>query len=177
MSRIGKQIIDIPAKTTVSVADDVLTVSGPGGTLEKRLMGTVEIVVDGTTVSVARVGTSIFSRAIWGTYASHVKNMITGVNTPYQKKLIIEGVGYRSEVVGTNLKLLMGFSHPVLMPIPDNLKVTVEKNEITITGADKEAVGQFAANVRAVRKPEPYKGKGIRYSTETVRRKQGKKAA
>jgi large subunit ribosomal protein L6 len=177
MSRIGKQIIDIPAKTTVSVADDVLIVSGPGGTLEKRLMGTVEIIVEGATVSVGRVGSSIFSRSIWGTYASHVKNMITGVNTPYQKKLIIEGVGYRSEVAGTNLKLLMGFSHPVLMPIPGNLKVTVEKNEITITGADKEAVGQFAANVRAVRKPEPYKGKGIRYSTETVRRKQGKKAA
>lgn len=177
MSRIGKQIIDIPQKTEVSVSNDVLTVKGPQGTLEKRINGTVDINVADNTVTVAKKGDTIFSRAIWGTYASHVKNMIAGVNTPYEKKLIIDGVGYRAEMAGANLKLLMGFSHPVLMAIPQGLAVKVEKNEITITGIDKEAVGQFAANVRAVKKPEPYKGKGIRYSTEVIRRKQGKKAS
>lgn len=177
MSRIGKQIIAIPAKTEVSVSDDVLMVKGPQGALEKRINGTVVIDVKDGNVTVSPVGATIFSRAIWGTYASHVKNMIAGVNTPYEKKLIIEGVGYRAEVAGQNLKLMMGFSHPVLMPIPSGISVKVEKSEVTISGIDKESVGQFAANVRSVKKPEPYKGKGIRYSTETIRRKQGKKAS
>lgn len=164
MSRVGKQIITIPQKTEVSVADDVLSVKGPQGTLTKPLRGTVSISVDNGTATVSPLGNSIFSRAIWGTYAAHLKNMIAGVNTPYEKKLIIDGVGYRAEMGGAGLTLMMGFSHPVKMAIPQGLAVKVEKNEITISGPDKEQVGQFAADVRAVKPPEPYKGKGIRYS-------------
>lgn len=177
MSRVGKQIITIPAKTEVSVEGDMLSVKGPQGTLTKPLRGTVTISVDNGTATVSPLGNSIFSRAIWGTYAAHLKNMIAGVNTPYEKKLVIEGVGYRAEMAGAGLNLLMGFSHPVKMAVPEGLSVKVEKNEITISGADKERVGQFAADVRAVKPPEPYKGKGIRYSTEVIRRKQGKKAS
>ena len=103
--------------------------------------------------------------------------MIAGVNQPFQKKLIVEGIGYKAEVSGKNLKLMVGYSHPIERAIPEGITVQVEKNVVTIAGADKEHVGEFAAQVRAVRKPEPYKGKGIRYETEVIRRKQGKKAA
>ncbi len=113
---------------------------------------------------------------MWGTYAAHARNMVTGVGEGFKKVLEIEGVGYRAEVKGNTLVLLMGFSHPVEMPIPEGLTVVVEKGVVTISGVDKEAVGQFAANVRKVKKPEPYKGKGIRYQGEYIIRKQGKKA-
>lgn len=177
MSRVGKQEITIPEKTEVTVEGKSVTVKGPHGTLSRPLHSKVAVSVENGQVKVAPKEESIFGRSLWGTYASHLVNMIAGVNTPYEKKLIIEGVGYRAEMNGNNLKLMMGYSHPVIMEIPEGLKVSVEKNEITVSGIDKEAVGQFAANVRAVRKPEPYKGKGIRYSDEIIRRKQGKKAA
>ena len=117
-----------------------------------------------------------FARALWGTFTSHIENMVRGVNEPYVKKLIIEGVGYRAAVSGNNLELNVGFSHSVSVPFPKELSVKVEKNEITVSGSDKEMVGQFTARVRAVKKPEPYKGNGIRYHDEVVRRKQGKRA-
>ena len=117
------------------------------------------------------------SRKDWGTVASHLSNMIEGVTEGFTKKLIIEGVGYRAETSGNKLVMQLGYSHPVEMQIPEGVAVEVEKNEITVSGTDKEAVGQFAANIRAKRKPEPYKGKGIRYSDEIIRRKEGKKAA
>jgi large subunit ribosomal protein L6 len=117
------------------------------------------------------------NRSLWGTYASHVRNMVKGVTEGYTRKLILEGVGFKSEVKGQNLDLALGFSHPVIVEIPNDLTVTAEKNNITITGIDKEKVGQFAAKVRALKKPEPYKGKGFRYDDEVIRRKQGKKAS
>lgn len=178
MSRIAKQPINIPEKTEVTFVDGVFTVTGPKGTLTRALKSDVIVKLDGGVIMLMpKDDKDIFSRDLWGTYASHIKNMIAGVNTPFVKKLILEGVGFKSEVKGAILNLALGFSHPVTVEIPAGLAVTAEKNVITITGIDKEAVGQFAAKVRALKKPEPYKGKGFRYDDEVIRRKQGKKAA
>jgi large subunit ribosomal protein L6 len=177
MSRVGKQQLQIPDKTEVTYSDGVLRVKGPLGTLEKPFKDVVGVSIENGIVSFTQKGEDPFSKAIWGTYASHVKNMIAGVNTPYSKKLILEGVGFKSEVKGKDLHLALGFSHPVIVAIPEGLTVTAEKNVVTITGIDKEMVGEFAASVRARKKPEPYKGKGFRYDNEVIRRKQGKKTA
>ncbi len=177
MSRIGKQIIEIPVKTTVTADHGSVSVAGPLGVLQRDFKNSIDIAVEGSEVKLTPRDTSVDTRALWGTYASHIMNMIAGVNQVYEKKLMVEGVGFRSEVSGQKLTLALGFSHPVIVAIPDGIKVTAEKNLITITGIDKEAVGQFAANVRSLKKPEPYKGKGIRYHDEVIRRKQGKKTA
>lgn len=177
MSRIAKNSIAIPDKTTVTVAEGILTIKGPLGTLTKNVHPQVAITVEGSEVTVRPVGNSKLARSLWGTFASHIRNMIKGVTQKYARKLELQGIGYRVELQGKNLKFLVGFSHPVIMPIPEGLEVLVEKNTMTVSGIDKEAVGQFAANIRAVKKPEPYKGKGIRYEGEYVRQKQGKKAA
>jgi len=177
MSRIAKQPIEIPAGTQVTLADGVITVKGAKGTLSRALRGEVSAQIDGNTIVLTPKNEEIFSRALWGTYASHTKNMISGVNTLYTKKLILEGVGFKSEVKGSELHLALGFSHPVVVAIPEGLTVTAEKNNITVSGINKELVGQFTAKVRALKKPEPYKGKGFRYDTEVIRRKAGKKTA
>lgn len=177
MSKIGKQIIEIPEKTEVTRNGAALTVKGPKGSLSRDFLDTVAITIGEKEVTFAPVKNDVFSRALWGTYASHVKNMIKGVNDGYEKKLILEGVGFKSDVAGSTLNLALGFSHPVKVAIPDGLKVTAEKNLITVSGMDKEMVGQFTSKVRAMKKPEPYKGKGFRYSDEVIRRKQGKKTA
>ena len=177
MSRIGKKEIRIPAGTDVSVVSTELTVKGKGGTLKKMVHPAIAITVEGDQVKVAPANASRLAQALWGTYASHVNNMIAGVNTPFVKKLQVEGIGYKAELAGKTLKLIVGFSHPVVINIPEGLTLTVEKNIITIAGADKETLGQFAATVRGVKKPEPYKGKGIRYEGEVVRQKAGKKVA
>ncbi len=176
MSRTGKRPIAIPAGTDVTVASGELAVKGKGGTLKRAIHPAVSIAVDGKSVSVTPLAQTRLAQALWGTYASHVRNMIAGVNQPFVKKLQIEGIGFRAELSGKTLSLSIGFSHPVKMAVPEGLTVAVEKNIITISGADKEQVGQFAAVVRAQKKPEPYKGKGIRYEGEVVREKQGKKA-
>lgn len=177
MSRIGKNPIAIPDKTDVSVSDTTLTVKGPLGTITKELHSLVSVVVDGKSVVVSPKNNSKFSRSLWGTFASHIRNMIAGVHTKFEKKLTLEGIGYRVESSGKNLKFIVGFSHPVILSVPEGVAVSVEKNAMTVSGIDKEAVGQFAATIRNVKKPEPYKGKGIRYEGEYVRQKQGKKAA
>ena len=177
MSRIGKKVIAIPPQTEVSLTSGVLSVKGPKGTLTKKFKQDIEVTIGATEVTLVPKRDTLENRALWGTYASHVMNMLAGVNTPFVKKLIIEGIGYKSEVKGTNLVLALGFSHLVNVPIPETLKVTAEKNVITVTGIDKELVGEFVANVRSLKKPEPYKGKGIRYEGEVVKRKQGKKTA
>ena len=177
MSRIGKQVLEIPAGTEVKFVEGVVTVKGPKGTLTRTLRDEVVVVIEGAQVTFKQNKEGNLAYALWGTYASHVKNMIAGVNTPYVKKLILEGVGFKSEVKGTNLNLALGFSHPVVVPIPQGLTVTAEKNNISVTGIDKEKVGQFTAMIRAMKKPEPYKGKGFHYEGEVVRRKQGKKTA
>jgi large subunit ribosomal protein L6 len=152
-------------------------VKGPKGDLEKPLHDAVEVVVEESEVVVNPVAQTKLSRALWGTYASHVANMIQGVTEGFTKKLIIEGVGYRAETSGNKLVMQLGYSHPIEMEIPQDLDVSVEKNTITVSGIDKETVGQFAANIRSKRQPEPYKGKGVRYEDEIVRRKEGKKSA
>jgi large subunit ribosomal protein L6 len=177
MSRTGKLPIKIPAGTEVSVASGELIVKGKGGTLKRAMHPAVKIEIANGEAVVSPAQSTRLARALWGTYAAHVRNMVAGVNTPFQKKLQVEGIGYRAEVSGKQLKLQVGFSHPVLMAVPEGITAAVEKNVISISGANKELVGQFAASVRKIKKPEPYKGKGIRYEGEVVRMKQGKKAA
>lgn len=177
MSRIGKQIITIPAKTEVTFVDGVFKVKGPKGELSKNFNDTVAIKIDGSNITLVPVKETLESKALWGTYASHIINMLAGVNTHYSKKLILEGIGFKSEVVGTMLKMSLGFSHPVNIEIPAGLTIVIEKGVHTFSGADKEVVGSFAAKIRSLKKPEPYKGKGFRYSDEIIKRKQGKKTA
>lgn len=161
----------------MTVGDHTIEVKGPKGTLSRPLNRNVTLTVTPEGVVVATKSQSLEARAALGTYASHVRNMVTGVTAGFQKKLLIEGVGYKWDVQGKTLVLGLGFSHPVKMDIPEGLTVKSDKGTLTIDGFDKELVGQFAANVRALKKPEPYKGKGIRYDGEVIRRKQGKKAA
>ena len=175
MSRIGKQEIIIPAGIKVTQSGNVVTVVGPKGTLTKNFRDDITIAITDKVINLNIKRNDKFSKSLWGTYASHIKNMITGVVTPYQKKLILEGVGFKSEVKGKELNFALGFSHPVIVHIPEGITATAEKNNITITGIDKELVGNFTAALRALKKPEPYKGKGMRYESEIIRRKQGKK--
>ena len=182
MSRIGRQEIQIPTGVQVTQSGPVLTVTGPKGTLAKNFRDDIKITITdpakdgaGKTINLTTKRNDKFSRSLWGTYASHIKNMIAGVVTPYQKKLILEGIGFKSEVKGKEIHFALGFSHPVIVKIPEGITATAEKNTITITGIDKELVGSFTAAVRALKKPEPYKGKGMRYEGEVIRRKQGKK--
>jgi len=176
MSRLSKKPIEIPQNTEVTLLEGVLTVKGPLGTLSKPIREDVSIEVKDNHVHVAPARKSLFAKALVGTYASHVMNMIAGVNKLYEKKLVVEGVGFKVEVQGKTLNMALGFSHPVNVDIPEGLTVVAEKNQVTISGIDKEMVGEFTASVRSLKKPEPYKGKGIRYIDEVVRRKQGKKA-
>lgn len=177
MSRVGKQIIKIPAGIEIKLDGGMLSVKGPKGELSKEFKTKiVSVDIKDGEITFAPKNEENSTKALWGTYAALVKNMIKGVSEGFEKKLVLEGVGFKSEVTGTDIKLALGFSHPVLVPIPKDLKVTAEKNIITITGPDKEVVGQFAAMLRDFKKPEPYKGKGLRYDGEFIRRKQGKKA-
>lgn len=176
MSRIGKKPVEIPEKTEVTVVADSISVKGPLGELSQKIHPLVQVdVKDGMVVSSPK-DDSIEAKALWGTTSSLVTSMIHGVNTPFEKKLIVEGVGFKVDIQGSKLILNIGFSHPVEIEIPSDLTVSAEKNVISISGISKHKVGQFAAVVRAKKKPEPYKGKGIRYSDEVVRRKEGKKS-
>jgi len=178
MSRIGKQTVIIPAGTEAKLTGITFSVKGPKGTLTRDFPGDVTLHIAGNEITFTPNKTGDRSvNALWGTYASHVKNMVIGVNEGYSKKLVLEGVGFKSEVAGNTLNLALGFSHPVKVAIPTGIIVTAEKNNITVSGIDKELVGSFTASIRTMKKPEPYKGKGFHYSDEVVRRKQGKKAA
>lgn len=177
MSRLGKKGIDIPSGIDVTVSGTTVTVKGPKGEMTRTFRSSVEVGVKDGHVTLTPKKTDKQTRSLWGTYTSHISNMIQGVNEGFEKKLIIEGVGFKAEVSGKDLKLAIGFSHPVNVPIPEGVNVAVEKGEISISGMDKEMVGQFASDVRSHKKPEPYKGKGIRYAGEVIRRKEGKKAA
>lgn len=177
MSRIGKQQLTIPAGVEVTFDAHAVRVKGPKGELTRALRDEIVFKNENGTITSEPRRNDKFSRSLWGTYMSHVKNMIAGVVTPFEKKLLVEGVGFKWDVKGSDLNLSLGFSHPVIMKIPEGLTVTAEKGTLTIAGMDKEAVGLFANKVRQMKKPEPYKGKGIRYSTEVIRRKQGKKSA
>ncbi|HEX8993647.1 MAG TPA: 50S ribosomal protein L6 [Candidatus Paceibacterota bacterium] len=177
LPRLAKKPIAIPAKTEITSGDGVVRVKGPKGELSRPVHRLVNIEVTPEGVKVSPKTESNETRMLTGTYVSHVKNMVAGVNEGYSKKLIVEGVGFKWSVSGTNIDLSLGFSHPVKVAIPAGLTAVAEKNTLTISGIDKELVGQFAADIRALKKPEPYKGKGIRYEGEVIRRKQGKKAA
>lgn len=177
MSRIGKQPIAIPEKTEVKVAVQTVSIKGPLGELSLAVKPQVAVKMAEGQVLLEPKRNDIATRALWGAYASHIYNMIEGVHKGFTKKLIVEGIGYKSDVKGTDLHLSVGYSHPVKLAIPKELKVTADKNIITVTGIDKGIVGQYAAYIRSQKVPEPYKGKGIRYETEVIRRKQGKKTA
>ena len=176
MSKLGKRPITIPAAAKVVLEGDVLKITGPKGELTRQVPKAISVTLTDDTITLDPTGSAGEVKAIWGTTASHINNMVIGVTEGFVKVLEIEGVGYRAEVKGSELILSVGFSHPVALTVPSGLEAKVEKNVITISGFDKEVVGQFAANVRQVKKPEPYKGKGIRYRDEYVIRKQGKKA-
>jgi large subunit ribosomal protein L6 len=178
MSRIGNRVLTIPAGVEVNVNEDKITVKGPKGSLEFPLSKSVIVKVEGNTVTVERNEKKADSNVMQGTTNAIINNMIEGVSKGFEKGLEIIGVGYRFQVQGNSLTVNAGYSHPVKMEVPTGLSVEqVSNTEITVKGIDKELVGEFAANIRKVRKPEPYKGKGIRYKGEFVRRKEGKKAA
>ncbi|MBD1842786.1 50S ribosomal protein L6 [Cyanobacteria bacterium FACHB-63] len=175
MSRIGKRPITLPAKVTVAINGQEVVVKGPKGELSRVLPAGVTIETEGDTVTVNRVNDSRMARERHGLCRTLVANMVEGVANGFQRRLEIQGVGYRAAVQGKNLNLNMGYSHPVLIEPPDGIQFQVENNtNVIVTGIDKEIVGNTAAKVRAVRPPEPYKGKGIRYAGEAVRRKVGK---
>lgn len=177
MSRLGKLPVTLPNGVEASFVDGVLTVKGPKGTLSQPIKKEVVVTIDAGAVTLSPADASKNTHALWGTCASILRNHVAGVTEGFVKKLEIEGVGYRAEAQGQKLSMNLGFSHPVIIEVPEGLTAIVEKNVITISGIDKHAVGQFAANVRKVRAPEPYKGKGIRYQGEHIIRKQGKKAS
>ncbi len=178
MSRLSKKPIVIPEKTEVTISDaNLVSVKGPLGALSRTFPSVVAIVKEGSEIKVSVTNPHRNFKPLDGTVVSHIKNMIQGVNTLYEKKLLIEGVGYKADAKGTDLVMALGFSHPVILAIPTGLTVKTEKGSITISGISKEEVGAFSAKVRAQKEPEPYKGKGIRYSDEVIRRKQGKKSA
>ena len=176
MSRIGKKPIDVPEKVKVNVgAEGAVTVEGPKGKLSWNLPKAVSARVEGTTVEVARDGETRQVKALHGLSRALLANMITGVNVGFKKNLEIQGVGFKAAVQGQKLNLSLGKSHPILFDIPAEVKITVTDNtKIAIEGIDKHIVGQTAADIRAYYPPEPYKGKGVRYAGEQVRRKEGK---
>ena len=176
MSRIGNRIITVPTGVTVEETNGVVTVKGPKGSLSQPMLKDITMKVEENQVIVERKNEA--AKALHGTMNALIQNMITGVTEGYSKGLEILGVGYRFNVQGQKLTINAGYSHPVVMEVPAGLTVEqVSNTEITIKGIDKVVLGEFAANVRKVRQPEPYKGKGIRYKDEHIRRKEGKKAA
>jgi large subunit ribosomal protein L6 len=176
MSRIGKHPVPIPSGVEVDLAGDRLTAKGRLGTLSLVVSGEVTATIDDGAVHIAPKNETKQARALWGTTRALVNNMVHGVSQGFTKILEINGVGYRAAVDGARLNLQLGYSHDIAFPIPGDVKIACERpTVITVSGADRQRVGQVAAEIRAFRPPEPYKGKGIKYSTETVRRKEGKK--
>ncbi len=177
MSRIGKKPIDIPEKTDVRIEEDLVLAKGPLGELSIQVPDILKVVVEDGKAAVQTTRKTAQTSAMWGLYRSLISNIIQGVSLGFEKRLEIQGVGYRARIESKELILSLGYSNPVVMEIPEGLTVEVEKQTlIIIKGIGKQQVGQFAANVRSKRKPEPYKGKGIRYVGEYVRRKVGKRA-
>jgi large subunit ribosomal protein L6 len=174
MSRIGRKVIALPSGVTVERNGAEIHVKGPKGTLAESLPASISVEVEGSEVRFARSDDRTPTRAAHGLARALVANMVPGVTKGFVRELEIQGVGYRAEASGQSLKLTLGFSHPIAVAVPAGLKVSVAENKIKIEGADKMLVGQFAADVRELRPPEPYKGKGVRYVGEHVRRKVGK---
>jgi large subunit ribosomal protein L6 len=176
MSRIGKVPVKVPAGVTANIADGALSMKGPKGTLSIDLVGEVLYAVEGDTVTIKPANDTKRARSFWGMQRTMVQNLVTGVTDGFTKTLQITGVGYRANVQGKNLKLQLGYSHDVDFAIPDGIDIkTPDQTTINISGIDKQQVGQVAAEIRRWRKPEPYKGKGIKYAGEYIFRKEGKK--
>lgn len=177
MSRIGKKIISLPANVEATISDNKVAIKGPKGTLEQILHPHINVVKEDNGLKISVKDPDLKSdNALWGLFGSLLKNMVEGVIKGYEKKLEMNGIGFKAEVKGKNLVLDVGFSHPVNFSLPVGIEVTVEKNIITIKGFDKQLVGSVAAQIREIKKPEPYLGKGIKYSDEIIRRKAGKTA-
>ena len=176
MSRIGKKAVPVPAGVTANIADGQLSVKGPKGTLSLSLRDEISYTLEDGGISVQPANDTKQARAFWGMQRTLVQNLVTGVTEGFTKKLLITGVGYRAAAQGRNLKLQLGYSHDVNIDVPADLEVkTPDNTTIEISGADKQKVGQLAAEIRRWRKPEPYKGKGIKYDGEFIFRKEGKK--
>ena len=174
MSRVGKQPITIPSGVTITVDDSKITISGSKGTLEQFTMPGVKVAQQENQVLVSRDNDEAANRARHGLMRSLLSNMVTGVSQGFEKKLEINGVGYRVAQQGAGLKFNLGFSHDVIYNVPAGINVAVEQNIVTVSGIDKQQVGQVAAEIRSLKKPEPYKGKGIKYVDERIIRKSGK---
>jgi large subunit ribosomal protein L6 len=175
MSRIGKKSIVIPSGVTADIQGNSVTVKGPKGELSLSVHKKVKLAKDNDVINLSVAKTEDkHEKALWGLSRSLLNNMVLGVTEGFNRVLEINGVGYKASITGKKLVLHLGYSHPIEMDVPEGLEVKVEKNVITITGADKQAVGQFAAVVRQLRPPEPYKGKGVKYMEEVIRRKAGK---
>ncbi len=176
MSRIGKVPVAIPGGVTAAIADGILTVQGPKGTLTLRMRDEISYVIDGASILVKPANATKQARSFWGMQRTLVDNLITGVTQGYTKVLEITGVGYRANLQGSNLKLQLGYSHDVDYAVPEGIEIkTPDNTTVEISGIDKQKVGQVAAEIRRWRKPEPYKGKGIKYRGEYIFRKEGKK--
>ena len=176
MSRVGKYPVEIPAGVQVAIAGGMVTAKGKLGELNLPLTELVKASVDGNRVTVTPISNETKARMMWGTTRALIAAMVKGVSTGYSRSLEITGTGYRAAVQGKNLEINLGFSHPVIYPVPQGIKITCERpTAIKVEGVDKRLVGQVASEIRAFRPPEPYKGKGARYTDETIRRKEGKK--
>lgn len=176
MSRIGRKPITVPAGVTVEMADRHVKVTGSKGTLEMTLMPDINLSQDGEVLTVSKAVETPETARSFGLMRTLIANMVTGVSTGFTRSLEINGVGFRASVAGNTITLSLGFSHPVVFTLPDGVEAKIEKNVITLSGFDKQLVGQVAANLRALKKPEPYKGKGIKYVEERIKRKAGKTA-
>lgn len=177
MSRIGKKPIQLPQGVTVTKNGRLVNVKGPKGELVKEIVPETDIMVDGNVLTVKTISSSRRVPALWGLSRALLQNMVTGVTSGFEKKLEIEGVGYKAVAEGPNLSFSLGLSHPVKFPAPTGITLAIEKSVITVSGTDRELVGETAARIRRLKPPEPYKGKGIRYMGEVIRRKAGKKAS
>lgn len=178
MSRIGKKIIEVPEGVDITITTESIVVKGPKGQLEQVIHPNITVKQEDNTIKVTVEDPSEKkNNALWGLFGSLITNMIVGVKTPYQKQLEVNGVGYKVALSGKKLTLNLGYSHPIDFEIPETVDVVVEKNVITLTSINKQLVGQVAADIRKLRKPEPYKGKGIKYMEEVIRRKAGKTAS
>ena len=178
MSRIGKQPVALPAGVSARVADGVVTLKGPKGELALKTPATVEVSLDGSTLNIARTGDDKQNRADHGTIRALLQNMVVGVKDGYSRELEIQGVGFKASMAGNKLTMNVGYSHPVEYVVPEGVTVTVvDGTQLKVSGIDKQLVGQVSARIRSFRPPEPYKGKGVRYKDERVRRKAGKTVA
>lgn len=176
MSKIGKKPINIPSGVKVEITGEEVKVQGQNGNFVVPILKGITVTLSGDEVTVTPANETKQIRSNWGTMRALVQNAVLGATTDFSKELIIEGIGFKAEVQGKDLVLNLGFSHPIRIAIPDSLKISTDKNVIKIAGSNKHEVGDMAACIRKLKKPEPYKGKGIRYSNETIRRKAGKKA-